>query len=286
MTEFGLLPLIGANSNTFTKAEAKVAQYVLAHPQETLYTSITDLAERCGVADSTVFRFCKTLKLKGYQDFKLQLAQSVSRNSHTTPIEGDIEIGAADDIRAVAGKAVAASIRVLQTTAELIDYADLEAAATMLVAAKRVVVCGVGTSLITALDVAAKFLRITDKFVCHSDAHLQAISTASLVPGDVALVISFSGATKDMVQIAGLARDRGANVICISRFAKSPLASQSHISLLCGANEDPLQGGSMAGKMSQLMLLEILYHAYYRLTYEESSGHNERAAASVLEKLY
>jgi Transcriptional regulators len=286
MTEFGLLALIGAHVNTFTKAEAKVAQYVLAHPHETLYTSITDLAEQCGVADSTVFRFCKTLKLKGYQDFKLRLAQSVSRSPDANPMEGDVEIGASDDLREVASKAVAASTRVLQSTAELIDYADLEEAATMLVAAKRVVVCGVGTSLITALDVSAKFLRITEKFVCHSDAHLQAISTASLMPGDVALIISFSGATKDMVQIAGLARDRGAKVICISRFSKSPLASQSHITLLCGANEDPLQGGSMAGKMSQLLLLEILYRAYYRLTFEESSGHNERAAASVLEKLY
>ncbi len=286
MTEPGLLPLIGANVNTFTNAEAKVARYVLAHPQETLYTSITDLAERCGVADSTVFRFCRTLKLKGYQDFKLHLAQSVSRSPNSTSIEGDIEIGAADGLREVAAKAFAASIRVLENTAELIDYAQLEEAAAMLVAAKRVVVCGVGTSLITAQDVAAKFLRVTDKFVCHSDAHLQAMATASLSPGDVALIISFSGATKDMVHVAGLARERGANVMCISRFSKSPLASQSHITLLCGANEDPLQGGSTAGKMSQLLLLEILYLAYYRLTYDESSGHNERAAASVLEKLY
>ncbi|MEH7111653.1 hypothetical protein V7124_04625 [Neobacillus niacini] len=32
----------------------------------------------------------------------------------------------------------------------------------------------------------------------------------------------------------------------ITRFAKSPLTSYADITLLCGANEGPLQGGSLS----------------------------------------
>ena len=40
----------------FTRAERKIADYVLEHQEETQYISITDLSARCGVAVSTVRR--------------------------------------------------------------------------------------------------------------------------------------------------------------------------------------------------------------------------------------
>ena len=35
--------------NQFTKAEKKVADYILQHPKDVLFMSITDLAEACNV---------------------------------------------------------------------------------------------------------------------------------------------------------------------------------------------------------------------------------------------
>ena len=64
--------------NNLTKAEKKVGEFVLNNPKDVLYMSITDLAEKCNVGDTSVFRFCKTLNLKGYQDFKMMLAQGLT----------------------------------------------------------------------------------------------------------------------------------------------------------------------------------------------------------------
>ncbi len=61
-----LLIKIKAEYNQFTKAEKKVADYIFQNPKEVLFMSITDLAEVCGVGDTTVFRFCKTMDLKGF----------------------------------------------------------------------------------------------------------------------------------------------------------------------------------------------------------------------------
>ncbi|MEG2700789.1 MAG: MurR/RpiR family transcriptional regulator, partial [Hungatella sp.] len=64
--------------NQFTKAEKKVADYILENPRDVLFMSITDLAEACAVGDTSVFRFCKTMELKGYQEFKMMLSLSLN----------------------------------------------------------------------------------------------------------------------------------------------------------------------------------------------------------------
>ena len=60
----------------FTRSERKIADYVLEHPKETQYISITDLSAECEVAVSTVSLFCRKLKLAGFNDFKLELARA------------------------------------------------------------------------------------------------------------------------------------------------------------------------------------------------------------------
>ena len=70
--------------NQFTKAEKKVADYILQHPKDVLFMSITDLAEACNVGDTSVFRFCKTMNLKGYQEFKMMLSLSLHEGTART----------------------------------------------------------------------------------------------------------------------------------------------------------------------------------------------------------
>ena len=68
---------INVSDSIFTSSEKKVAEFVKNNPQKALGASISDLARLCGVSDSTIFRFCRTLHFKGYQEFKTTLAQSV-----------------------------------------------------------------------------------------------------------------------------------------------------------------------------------------------------------------
>ena len=74
-------------------------------------------------------------------------------------------------------------------------------------------------------------------------------------------------------------------MVSITRFEKSPLTSYSDLTLLCGANEGPLQGGSLSAKISQLYLLDILYVEYFKKTSEQSIINKETTAAAVSEKL-
>lgn len=115
---------------------------------------------------------------------------------------------------------------------------------------------------------------------------MQAMAASMMKKEDAAVLFSYSGATKDTIHVAELAKKAGAKVICVTRFVKSPLTSYADLVLLCGANEGPLQGGSTSAEISQSFLIDLMYSEYYRRRFDVCSKNNEKTSASVLEKLY
>lgn len=269
--------------NSFTNTEKKVADYILENGEKVVYMSITDLAYACNVADSSVFRFCKSMDLRGYQEFKIALAHSISPDNQTPHLSSEVTME--DTIEELSAKILATNINALTETYNLIDEDDISRAIDSMINADRFYFFGVGTSLMTALEAKNKFMRITNKADCIIDTHLQAMSAALMTEKDVAILISYSGSTKDTLEVAKIAKERGAMIICITRFAKSPLTSYADITLLCGANEGPLQGGSLSAKLSQLYLLDLLYAEYFKRTLEQSILNKESTAKAVIDKM-
>jgi DNA-binding MurR/RpiR family transcriptional regulator len=283
MAKVDILSLIRSSYNSFTNTEKKVADYILENIKDVIYMSITDLADACNVGESSVFRFCKTMNLKGYQEFKIALAHSISLDEGAPVLSS--EITKQDTIGDLSSKILTTNVNALTETFNLINENEISNAIDAMISAKRVHFFGVGASLMTAMEAKNKFMRITNKTECSLDSHLQIMTAALLTEEDVAVLISYSGSTKDTIDVAKLAKENGAKIISITRFAKSPLTSYSDITLLCGSNEGPLQGGSLSAKISQLYLLDILYAEYFRRTQKESTLNKESTAKSVIEKM-
>ncbi|WP_172370410.1 MurR/RpiR family transcriptional regulator [Sporosarcina jiandibaonis] len=283
MTKVDILALIHSIYNRFTNTEKKVADYILNNTNNVIYMSITDLAEACGVGESSVFRFCKTLKLRGYQEFKIALAHNTTLGDEMPQLSSQVTME--DTVAELSSKMLAANINALTETHNLIDSNVVGKAVDLIIEAERVHFFGVGSSLMTALEAKNKFMRITNKTECSIDSHLQIMSASLMTEADVAVLISYSGSTKDTIEVAKVAKERGAKIIAITRFSKSPLTSFADITLLCGANEGPLQGGSLTAKISQLYLLDLLYTEYFKRTSEVSSVNKEHTANAVIEKM-
>lgn len=276
---------IRSSYNQLTKAEKKVADYILANPKDVLFMSITDLAEACDVGDTSVFRFCKTMELKGYQEFKMMLSLSISEGQEELDQFTGNNISLDDSFGELAKKVLNTNINALTETYSLIREEDFSQAIDMLHQARRIFFFGVGASMLTAMKAMNKFLRIENKVFGIQDTHMQAMAAATMSGEDVAVLFSYSGATKDTIHVAQVAKKAGAGIICVTRFVKSPLRTYADIVLLSGANEGPLQGGSTSAEISQLFLVDLLYMEYYRRYFDRCSKNNEKTSASVLEKL-
>ena len=246
--------------------------------------SITDLAEACDVGDTSVFRFCKTMELKGYQEFKMMLSLGL-RDQENNEGEFTGAISLADSFPELAKKVLNTNVSALTETYSLLDETVFSNVIDVLHKAKRIYFFGVGASLLTALKATNKFLRIEPKVYCIQDSHMQAMAASMLGPEDAAVLFSYSGATKDTIHLAELAKGAKASVICITRFMKSPLTSYADFTLLCGANEGPLQGGSTSAEISQLFLVDMMYSEYYRRYFDMCSKNNEKTSGAVIDKL-
>lgn len=275
---------IQATYNQLTKAEKKVADYVLNNQKEVLFMTITDLADTCKVGDTSVYRFCRTMGLSGYQEFKMRLSLNLSELKEDDTENGEFD--AKDDFMVLAKKIKEKHTKAIGETFKLVDPQIYIQVIEMFEKARQIFFMGVGDSLQTALDARNKFIRITNKVRCITDTHIQAMTAAMLGPGDLVVIISYSGSTKDNIQVAKISKEAGANLICITRYIKSPLTAYADLALLCGANEGPLQGGSIANKISQLYIIDLLYSEYYRRNHEAGKKNKEKTSKAVVEKLF
>lgn len=270
----------------FTKAEKKIADYIIGHEKEVLFMSITELAGACEVGETSVFRFCKTMQLQGYQEFKMKLSLGMRSTSAPDLTASSSPVNLEDSFSVLSQKLMQNSISAINETYSLLNPEEISRIMYYFERAEQVHFFGVGASMVTALLAFNKFLRITPKVQCVQDVHMQTMLASMLTEKDLAIVISYSGSTKDSIRIAKLAKESGAKVVCITKYEHSPLTNYSDAILLCGVNEGPLEGGSTLAQMSELYLIDILYMEYYKKKYASSSENNQKTSVAVLDKLY
>ena len=281
-----LFPKLHSLEKNFTKAEKKVVEAVLDNPEEVLYSSITDLAEKAGVGDTTVVRFCRKVGFKGYQDFKMFLAGELSGNSGDNLNIISTKLDKDDDIDTIIQKIINTNVKALKDTAALLNTKDIEAAVTLIEKSKAIYFYGSGISGHTAADARNTFMRVGLLANVFSDAHMQAMSASLLTPEDLAIAISHSGSSKDTIETLRIAKESGAKTICITHYAKAPITKYADIILLSGHKEGPLQGGALTTKIAQMFVIDILYTEYCRRNPEKASISREKAAHAISEKLY
>ena len=235
------------------------------------YLSITEFASCANVAESTLLRFCKKLGLKGYSEFRMLLAHSMS-SEYT---------GNSDDF---AFTILSSMTTALQSTYELINHDNIEKAVSLLLSAKRVYCMGSGNSGVAALEMRNKFLRFGIHIFHVDDNHFQTIATSTLGPEDVLMLFSVSGSTKDMIEIAKKAKQLGVKLIIMTNYLKSPLGVYADVPLYVVTKNAPLDGGSLVAKVSQLYVIDVLAAAVFKRTEEASQRNLELTAISVFEK--
>jgi len=276
-----LVSQIRSNYSVFTAKERAVADYVLQNPDIVTYMSIIDLAEACNVGDTSVFRFCKKIGLSGFIEFRLRMAQSAAINSEDTPqIFGEVTLS--DPVDVVLNKSLSSTINALQETCQLLHPDAVNNAVDHMVDAGRILFIGGGSSTTSALESKYKFMRITNKVDYAHDYHTQSVRASLLSENDLAVIFSYSGATAEITSLARICKKARAKIVGITRFANSPLAKQSDILLLHGANEGPFQGGSFAAKISQFFILDVLFTNYFIKTADQSKKNMETVANSAV----
>jgi len=247
------LELIKKNLDTFSKSERKVAEAILASPQTAIHSSIANLAKIAEVSEPTVNRFCRRLDTKGFPDFKLHLAQSLANG---TPYVNR-NVNEDDGPEAYTAKIFESTMACLNAAKNGLDINLINRAVDVLTQANKISFFGLGASSSVAHDALNKFFRFNIPVSCFDDVVMQRMSCINCTEGDVIVLISHTGRTKPLVEVAQLARENDAFVIALTA-ANSPLAEQSNLVLSLGVPEDTDIYMPMSSRIAQLVLIDVL----------------------------
>ena len=262
------------------RGEKRIADWILLHPHQIISMSINELAEVCGCGDATIVRFSRRLGLSGYQGLKIGIAQELS--SLDKPQELSV-ITSADSCFDIFKKREQEVVVALEYTRNILSPDALEAAAKSIMEAENIVLFGLGSSAPITVDAQHKFLRAGLPARAYNDNHMQAIVASHLKPGDVAIGISHSGSSTDIVYALKLSRQQGATTICITNHGNSPITKHSDICLFTKAEETKHSILALSSRIAQLCIIDTLY-SYVVVNKKDLSENAIRVTERALEE--
>ncbi len=261
-----MLERIRASIPALPPAEQRVAKLLLSDPRSFATLPVTELAERAHVSKPTVVRFCRSVGYDGLADFKLKLAGNVNEGVPFVHRSVDDDDKAGDLVVKVIDNAVAAMLRYRNAAASQSVERAIAVLAQACREGRRIEFYGVGNSGIVAQDAQHKFFRLGVNAAAISDGHMQVMSVTMLKPGDCAVIFSNSGRSKDLLDVAEIARKKGAHIVVITA-SGSALAMETRLASVQGAQqillaadhpEDADRYSPMVSRLLHLLIVDIL----------------------------
>lgn len=252
----GGLVLLNEMRHMLPPSEQKIADFILADPEQIVTMTISELGEMSQTSGAAVTRLCKSLKLKGFQELKLRINGDIGRKTELT----NRDIQPNEPVSTTIQKVTEHAVQTLLETGELLDSEQLEKAVEAIVNAKNIHFFGVGASSIAAIDAQQKFLRIHKASTASTDLHMGATIVANAGTHDVVVGISFSGATFEVEKILELANEKGATTISLTKFGQSSISQISKIQLHTSpTREANFRSGATSSRLAQLHVMDILF---------------------------
>ncbi|MDK1389542.1 SIS domain-containing protein [Sinorhizobium sp. 8-89] len=235
------------------KSDRKVADVVLEDPRRILNATVGETAALAQVSQPTVLRFTTAVGCNGFPDFKIRLAQSLALG---TPATHSVLLDT-DQPETVAEKIFDYTMTSLDWARSRLDKQAMNKAVDILTAAKSIVFFGFGASGIVARDAQQKFPLFGVPCGAELDSHQQVMVASMMKEGEVAFVISNTGTTRSIIEIARIARGNGATVICLTG-SDSPLTNYCDVSLIVETLENTNMYTPTTSRIAALVVIDIL----------------------------
>lgn len=234
-------------------AQQRIAEYILQQPTVALNCSVHELAARCQTSPSTVVRLAKDIGFQGLKEMKLALAREIGTllPHFEAPERLDDEGHVADVLEN--------SILGLRETAAGMDFDALDRAVAALKGARHVDVYGVGSSFLVGHDLVDKLKRLGIYASTFDNSYMQAISSAGLGLGDVAIAISYTGETRSVIENLAMAKDHGAATIALTNFRDSTIVQVADIVIPTSVTHHLVPDGSLGGRIAQLFAVDLVF---------------------------
>ena len=272
---------IQSTYDSLSNTERKAADYFLKNMENVFNMPIAVLAREAGTSQVSWVRFCKAIGFNGLKDLKRELFAQMHRRADENAAEAFSDVREIISMESLIEGIRQNSVRAIQDTAEMLDPKSLEKAAKAILNANTVRIFGVGASGIVGEDLHSKLMRINKNSYFSTDPHTQLTYAANMVPQDVAVLISMSGKTKEILEILTLAKQCQTPTIALTKYSKTPLALNADTVLYISAPEISRRSGATSSRLAQLMVIDALFTASAHMDYDTIAVNLEKSHEST-----
>ena len=225
-----------------TRSQKKLAEFILANPEDVAFLSSRSLGQKVGVSDATVVRFSNALGISGFSELqrilqswlKVKLAPSEKLKTTSTRPRNSVY-----------AEIFKTNLDTLRKTQQEIADSKIEEAIDALDGARKVFVLGLRRSHSIAFHLYYNLSHILDNVFLISTAYgLPYDQIVTIGKRDVLVSISFPRYAKGTEEITRAAKQKEATIIAITDHPLSPVGRMADVSLQV-SSESPFFFGSL-----------------------------------------
>jgi DNA-binding MurR/RpiR family transcriptional regulator len=220
----------------------QVVEYISQNKELVVAKSIQHLAATLFTVPNTITRLSKKLGYDGFSQLKNSLKDEL-----------DTAKNADED----------SSYYYIQKTFELLDMERIETIARMIHEAKHVLFFGVGDTA-DFCEMMVRHLRVAGKaseFSLHRHEMLHMME--QMTKQDVLFLISLSGETQQVLEMAEKAKEKGISIVSLTHFSRNSLEKAASINLYCYAPKKMKNGYTITDRTPAMIVLQALSQFYW-----------------------
>ena len=271
------------------KSEKIAADYILEHLNRLAELPLDRLGEYSGVSQRTVLRMVKAIGYGGYREFRYALVAEEARRN--TEEQGTVEpmygysLTGREKLSEIPGKIVRTTSKIMEDNLKSISLKTYEKIIETLNCARLIDIYSVENSNVTARDLLTKLLYLGLNCRHFDDYYHQRISASNLTGRDAAIGISYSGCSRDTVDVMKAAKKSGAVTIVLTNFKDSLISRYADL-LLCTSQEQLFYGDAIFSRTTQLLLVDMIYMGLLASDYNRYAGRLDKSSRVIRDKAY
>lgn len=256
--------------NSLSKSEEVLANYILSQKENIENLSTKDLANATYTSPSTVVRLSQKLGFSGWNQFKEKYLEELKYlNTHLSNVDPDFPFEAHDTFMNIASKVSHLALNSIEDTLSLLKNDELKKAVQLLCKSQVINVYGIGNSLLMAYDFKHKMLRINKHVEIMNFPGEQIIVASNSSPANCAILISYSGESKEVLKIAEILKSKNTQMIVLTSIGENSLTAFADCIFSISTRENLYSKISTYSSNNSIhLILDILYSCVFKMNYD------------------
>ena len=203
--------------STLPQAEKKVADFILANPEEAAHMVINEIAHHAGVSVPSVTRLARKLGYNGFMDFRVSLASgmsSINKESVSPITKGDSDEEAFK-------KLMIGQMTSIESTLKVVDMDKLVDLTNKVFDFRRVVWFSVGSCSQLARNVSCGLCRLGIDSIVMNDRDIMETYSEAMREGDLVFALTRTGRTQHTLNCLRKAKANGASTVLVTNLLNS-----------------------------------------------------------------